>query len=348
MPGRHKRPTIKQVASLAGVSTQTVSRVMNDRPDVSAETRERVRKVILELGYQPSALARSLIQQRSHTLGVVIAGLKFIGPSRTLNGITQVAEEFGYSLLLKELQGFNDNNIEPMLQELISRHADGIVWAVPEIGDNREWIKNQLADLEIPMVFLTMEPRPDIPVVTIDNYLGGKIAAQHLLEQGYSRTAHVTGPLDWWESRQRMLAWQDVMKEAGRPTQDSHWAEGNWSSASGAKAAEKLFEQFPEMDSIFVANDQMALGVLQVIVQKGLSVPRDIGLVGFDNIPESAYFLPALTTVHQDQYEVARAGVRSLLNIIEDAWQGLDLAIPQPILISPDLVVRQSSIRPQG
>src|SRR5574338_590157 len=144
----HKRPTIKQVASAAGVSTQTVSRVMNDRPDVSAETRERVQKVIRELDYRPSALARSLISQRSFTLGVVTAGLKYTGPSRTLSGITNATEEFGYSLLLKELPSFNTGDVLPILQEFHSHHADGVIWAVPEVGKNREWLNQTLAAFE--------------------------------------------------------------------------------------------------------------------------------------------------------------------------------------------------------
>ena len=128
MNHRSGRATIKEVASAAGVSTQTVSRVINDRPDVSPKTRKRVQEVIDRLGYQPSALARSLIQQRSYTLGVVTAGLKYIGPSRTLSGITSAAEEAGYSLLLKELPHFDAAEIEPIFQKLLSRHVDGIIW----------------------------------------------------------------------------------------------------------------------------------------------------------------------------------------------------------------------------
>jgi DNA-binding LacI/PurR family transcriptional regulator len=345
MPPKHKRPTIKQVASLAGVSTQTVSRVLNNRPDVSAETRERVMKVIGDLGYQPSALARSLIQQRSYTLGVVIAGLKFIGPSRTLSGITNAAEECGYSLLLKELPRFDADNIFPTLQELISRHADGVIWAVPEVGENRDWLNDTLPELEVPILFLTMQPRPNIPVVSVDNYLGGKIAVQHLIEQGFRRIGHIAGPMDWWESRQRKQAWEDVLREAGIHATNQHWAEGNWSSSSGALALQKLYDQYPEMDSIFVGNDQMALGVIHMLAQKGLRVPQDIGIVGFDNIPESAYFQPPLTTVQQDQYAVAKEGVMTLLDIIENSRQGQDSIYPSPIMISPDLIQRQSSLR---
>nr|MBP7963741.1 LacI family DNA-binding transcriptional regulator [Caldilineaceae bacterium] len=176
MATRSKRPTIKEVAAAAGVSTQTVSRVVNGRPDVADATRQRVQQVINELGYQPSALARSLIQQRSYTLGVVTAGLQFVGPSRTLKGIASAAEDAGYSLLLKGLPHFQTHDISPIIDALKSRHVDGIIWAVPEIGDNRSWVAEWAVDLSIPTIYLTMQPQAGISVVSIDNYAGARMA----------------------------------------------------------------------------------------------------------------------------------------------------------------------------
>lgn len=341
----NRRPTIKQVAKAAGVSTQTVSRVINDRPDVAQETRERILMTIDELGYQPSALARSLIQQRSYTLGVVTAGLKHIGPSRTLNGITSAAEEAGYALLLKELPRFDAEDIVPIFQALLARHVDGIIWAVPEVGENRNWVDQQSLDLKIPIVYLAMESKENISTVSIDNFLGGRIAMSHLLEQGYQHIGHISGPMDWWEARQRMAAWQDALREAGFEARDDYWTEGNWSSASGFQAVEKLFRQYPDMDSIFVGNDQMALGVIQFACQKGLKIPQDLGIIGFDNIPESAFFYPSLTTVQQDQYSVGKVAVEQMIKVIESDRQGLGTIEPKAIMLAPTLVVRQSSLR---
>ena len=342
---RHKRPTIKEVASAAGVSTQTVSRVMNDRPDVSNETREKVQKIIAELDYQPSALARSLIQQRSYTLGVVVAGLKYIGPSRTLSGITNAAEEFGYSLLLKELHSFNANNVEPILQEFRSRHADGIIWAVPEVGENREWLTKPFDIFGTPIVFLTMEPRPHIPVVSIDNLLGGRMVMNHLLEQGYRHIGHISGPLDWWEARQRMTAWKNALKDAGMEPRDEYWVEGNWSSSSGSQAISKLFDQYPDMDAVFAANDQMALSVLQAACQRNLRVPEDLGVVGFDDMPESPYFFPPLTTVQPEQFNVGRMAVEEMVKILGSDQQRKESIEPTSIMLTPSLIVRQSSLK---
>ena len=342
------RSTIKEVASAAGVSTQTVSRVINDRPDVSSETRKRVQDIVGKLSYQPSALARSLISQRSYTLGVVTAGLRYIGPSRTLSGIASTAEDAGYSLLLKELPSFDTNDIAPIFQALLARHVDGIIWAVPKIGENRNWVNKPPLDIGVPIVYLTMEPQKKIPVVSIDNYAGGHMAVSHLLEQGYQNIGHISGPLDWWEACQRKSAWKDTLKDAGLNANDNHCAEGNWSSASGAQAIEKLFDQYPEMDSIFVANDQMALATMKVVTEKGLRIPEDIGIVGFDNIPESAHFQPSLTSVQQDYTEIAKIAVGEIVKIIESGRQGLDPVIPKSIMLPPTLVVRQSSLRKEG
>jgi LacI family transcriptional regulator len=341
----NRRPTIKQVAKVAGVSTQTVSRVINDRPDVAVETRNRVRLVIDELGYQPSALARSLIQQRSYTLGVVTAGLRETGPSRTLNGITYAAEEDGYSLLLKELSRFDIGDVAPIFHALLARHVDGIIWAVPEVGENRNWIHHQSIDLQIPVVYLTMEPVEHLTVVSVDNYLGGKMAVSHLLEQGYRHIGHISGPMDWWEARQRMSAWRETLVSSGLESRDEYWTEGNWSSASGRLGAETLFEQYPEVDAIFVGNDQMALGVIQFASQKGLKIPQDLGIVGFDDISESAYFCPPITTVQQDQYAVGKMAVEETIRMINSIWSGSEWIEPLSIVLPPALVVRQSSMR---
>ena len=345
MPARTSRLTIKAVATAAGVSTQTVSRVINKRPDVSTETRKRVQTVIEELKYRPSALARSLIQQRSYTLGVVTAGLRFIGPSRTLSGITNAAEAKGYSLLLKELPEFDTTDIAPIFQALHDRHVDGIIWAVAEVGDNRNWVSHRSPETSVPMLYLAMEPRQDVPVVSIDNFLGAQMAVRHLLEQGYQHIGHVAGPLDWWEAQQRMKGWEAVLAEAQTELQASHWAEGNWSSASGAQAMEKLLIQYPEMDAVFVGNDQMALGVMQVATQKGRRIPEDLGVVGFDDIPESAFFFPALTTIQQDQYRIGKAAVEQIIQIIESSLEGPEPQRSNSFVLSPKLVVRQSSLR---
>jgi LacI family transcriptional regulator len=338
----NKRATIKDVAKAAGISTQTVSRVINDRPDVSPETRERIQQVIEELDYQPSALARSLISQRSFTLGVVTAGLKYMGPSRTLNGITSMAEQLKYALLLEELPRFDTEDIEPLLQDLLARHVDGIVWAVPEVGDNRRWVDGILHGVRVPVVFLSMQPRPGITTLSVDNYAGGVLATQHLLDQGCRRIGHISGPLDWWEARQRKQAWQDTLKKAGLHIAVDQCAEGNWSSSSGEIAFMQLLASYPEMDAVFVGNDQMALSVLQTAHRQGLRVPKDLAVAGFDDMAESPYFWPALTTINHNQHDLGCRAVQETVKQIEALWRNEKLE-PQSILLSPELVIRESS-----
>jgi LacI family transcriptional regulator len=339
-----KQITIKQVAQEAGVSTQTVSRVINNRPDVAPETRQRVLEVIENLGYQPSALARSLIRRRSHTLGVVTAGLEYIGPSRTLSGITDQAEAMGYSLLLKELPKFDTGDVAPILNALLARQVDGIIWAVAEVGDNRDWLRDQLPNLSAPIIFLTMGQQTDISVVAVDNYSGGRMATGHLLKQGYRNIGHIAGPLDWWEARQRKAGWQDTLLEAGLPVNDHQWVEGNWSSKSGERAIHQLLRQYPDMDAMFVGNDQMALGVAQVACRRGLKIPQELALVGFDGIPEAAYFWPPLTTVEQDLHQLGCVAVEQMIRLIEASRESENTFEPETKWLEPKLIVRESSL----
>lgn len=342
-----KKVTIKDVAAAAGVSHQTVSRVMNNRPDVAKETRRRVWQVIEELDYQPSAIARSLSRQRSHTLGVVTAGLKYIGPSRTLNGITEQAEVLGYGLLLKELPSFKSNDIKPILNFLVSRQVDGVIWAVPEVGENRKHLQQLHKQLSIPIVFLTMGSRDDMFIVSVDNYLGGRMATEHLLEQGCKQIGHISGPLTWWESRQRKDGWHDAMVGAGLPSAEHHWVEGDWSSGSGQQAMLKILESFPQMDAVFIGNDQMALGALQIACQENINIPGDIAVVGFDNLPESEYFWPPLTTVRQNLRQLGGAAVTELTRIIDASQLDEEELQPKVEIFRPELVVRKSSIKNQ-
>lgn len=344
MPRLGKRATIKQVAREAGVSTQTVSRVINDRPNVAAETRQHVLEVVERLGYQPSAVARSLSRGRSHALGVVTAGLKYIGPSYTLNGITERAQQIGYSLLLEELPRFDTPKVGPILDALLARRVDGIIWAVAEVGRNRDELFERLDGLPVPIVLLTMHQRDDVSIVATDNYAGGRVAVEHLIAQGYEHIGHVAGPMDWWESQQRKAGWEDPLREAGRPVEDNHWTEGDWSSESGERAFLQLLDQYPEIDAVFSGNDQMALGILKVACRRDLAVPGELGVVGFDDIAESAYFWPPLTTVRQDLPRMGKVAVDQIVAAIEAADDTGSTYEPTSILLKPELVVRASSV----
>jgi LacI family transcriptional regulator len=338
-----KRVTIKEVAREAGVSIQTVSRVLNGLPHVAPETRERVLEIIDRLQYRPSALARSLIQQRSVMLGVVTAGLSYIGPSRTLSGITAQADAMGYDLLLHELPSFETADLAPFLNTMIARQIDGVIWAVPQIGTNRQWLLEQLPDLHVPIVFLTMQPQPGLSIVSVDNYLGARQATEHLLQQGYRHIGHIAGPSAWWEAQQRKAGWSEALAAAGLPVNDSMSVEGNWSSRSGENAAAQLIEQYSVVDAVFAANDQMALSLITVANAMGRSVPHDLAVVGFDGIAESAYFTPPLTTVHQGLQRLGATAVEHLVSIVEAQRSPDNHQEPMAVSLEPVLIVRESS-----
>jgi DNA-binding LacI/PurR family transcriptional regulator len=339
-PRSSRRATIKDVAKFAGVSTQTVSRVLNDRPDVSAETRQRIQKIIVELGYKPSELARSLIQQRSNTLGIIIAGLRYVGVSLTLNGITEAAEAAGYSLLLKELPRFNLTDVGPPLHDLFARHVDGILYAAPQVGDNWQHVLDALPEPHPPVVFLKGEPQAGFTTISIDNYNGARLATAYLLAAGRRHIGHLAGPQEWWEARQRLAGWQAALREAGLQPQPSHWVAGNWSSSSGESAYKILLDQYPEMDAVFAANDQMALAILNTAQQAGMRIPQDLAVIGFDDLAEAAYFNPPLTTVRQDLHQLGWLAVQKLLEKVEMMTESSPV---EAITLQPELVVRQST-----
>lgn len=335
-----KQVTIRQVAQQAGVSTQTVSRVLNDRPDVAPETRQRVQDVIERLGYTPSAIARSLIRRRSHSLGVVVAELGQYGPMRRLVGIEQAANELGYSLHLSLARTPEDVDNNQILEELLSWHVDGIVWAVAEVGDDRHWREHINSQLPVPIVFISEQIPNFGPTISIDNRTGGQLATQHLLEQGYRHIGLITGPSDWVSSWERQLGWQDVLKQY----EQRQIFEGDWSAASGERGLCRLLETFPEMDAVFACNDQMALGVLRAAVQLNLNVPRNLGVIGYDNIPEANYYFPPLSTVKHRLSEQGRLAVHQVVKIIE-ARQRSEPVLPLDItILKPQLVIRKSSV----
>ena len=337
------KTTIYEVAKLAGVSRQTVSRVLNNRQDVSDDTRIKIQNIIEDLGYHPSAIAQSLSRQKSFLFGVVTAGLRFTGPSRTLSGITCKAEELGYGLLLKELTAFNSNNVKPLLHWFKSHQVDGIIWAAPEIEENRNWLKDVLPEIDIPIIFMTMEKQERVSIVVTDNFNGARMATEHLLNKGRKNIGHISGPLEWWEARQRKLGWETALVEAGCKVTDRMWTSGNWSSKSGKAAFIELLAQFPEMDGVFVGNDQMALSVLQCALELGKKIPNDLSVVGFDGIAESEFYCPPLTTVSQNQNELGSVAVAELVSQIETKIIEHKMIEPKYITLQPELIIRQSS-----
>jgi LacI family transcriptional regulator len=337
--------TLKDVAKLAGVSTKTVSRVVNNQGEITTETRERVQAAIEQLGYRPNVLARSLIHQRTNTLGVVAWGIDYFGPSRTVVGIEQQAHQLGYSLFLNLVDQPDNGDRVKVLDTLITYRVDGILWAVPEVGNNRAWLDSIHFDQLPPIVFLSMEPRPGLAIVAVDNFSGAKQATQHLIAQGRKKIGIITGPLTWWEARERLAGWKAAMDEADLDASPSQVVEGEWTAAAGELGLNTLIHQVSDIDAVFASNDQIALGALGTAHRLGWRIPQDLAIVGFDNIPESACFWPPLTTVYQQLIDVGRIAVKTLHKMIEANRQVKALDEAAVTLVVPELIVRASSLR---
>jgi LacI family transcriptional regulator len=338
-----KRITIKQVAQEAGVSTQTVSRVLNERPDVSDTTRQRVTAIITRLGYEPSAIARSLIRGRSRTLGIVASGLEYYGPTRILVGVEQQVHALGYSLLLSLLHEPGSAEGQKIVSSLLSLRVEGIIWAVPEIDDTSAWLRDRLAQVSIPVVFTNTQPGEGFSTISMDNRLGARQAVGYLVETGCRCIGILSGPLSWWEARQRWQGWQDALQSAGLPAEERQVVHGDWTAESGGRGLEQLLERFPEMYAVFACNDQMALGVLQAANRLGRRIPLDLAVVGFDDIPEAPFFLPSLTTIRQPLNDLGASAVRELHRLIEARHSSTGQARPASLWLQTTLVPRDST-----
>ena len=323
---------------MCGVSTQTVSRVINKRPDVSPRTREAVEAAIAATGFQPSAVARSLVHRRSQTLGVIVAGLRYFGVAQTLNGITDEAQAAGYGVLLKEIDSSETVDIVPVIDFMIAHQVEGIIFAAPQIGKNIATVRSQLRNASPPIVFLKSEPSPDYSTIRIDNAGGARLATGHLVALGRRRIAHLAGPPLWRESEHRENGWRDALREAG--IDPGPVATGNWSAQSGVAGLEALLALDPHLDGIFVANDQMALGVLRAAQGRGIAVPGDLAVVGFDGLDEGAQFTPSLTTVVQPLRELGELAVRQAIAATNRAS---DASGTRSQVLATELVIRESA-----
>jgi LacI family transcriptional regulator len=341
---RSSRITIKDVARKAGVSTQTVSRVINNRPDVSTETRALVKTVIANLGFAPNVLARSLIQGRSNTIGVVGFGLEYYGPSNTLVGIEKKVYELGYSLQLSLLDRFDPEKMDNILAGLLARQVDGIIWAVPGQTGIHEWVSEKLSLVNIPLVQINKCEDAAGEVVATDNYFGAWQATRHLMEQGYQHIGIITGPMEWWEASERYRGWEETINPADCDDLAGLVFEGDWTAASGDVGLHTLLTQSPAIEAVFVSNDQMALGAFQAARRLGLDIPGRLGVVGFDDLPEAAYYYPPLTTIRQNPLELGALAVERMHSLIQ-ASQTHEELVPEVTWIKPRLIVRKSSIR---
>jgi DNA-binding LacI/PurR family transcriptional regulator len=326
---------MSDVARLAGVSHQTVSRVLNDSEHVRAETRERVLLAMRKLEYRPNSVARALVTGRSRTLGVVSFDTKLYGPASTLFGIERAAHEAGYFITIASMEAPDRNSVLDAVERLRLQGLDGILVIAPHVGSARALLQ---VPSGIPLVAVEAGPADTIPFAAIDQFDGAQMATRHLLELGHRSVRHIAGPADWLEARQRVGGWRRALEAAAAEIPEP--LEGDWSPRSGYELGQRLAAE-PDVTAIFVANDQMALGAVRALHEAGRRIPLDVSVVGFDDIPEAPYFTPPLTTIRQDFDEMGRRSVRLLLETMESAG-----GQPADVELAPELIVRASTAPP--
>jgi DNA-binding LacI/PurR family transcriptional regulator len=335
---RRRRPAVmSDVGRLAGVSHQTVSRVINGSPHVREETRQRVIAAMRELDYHPNSVARALVTGRSSTLGVVSFDTTLYGPASTLFGIERAAHDAGYFIIVASLKALDRDSIDDAIERLRLHGVDGILVIAP-MRESAEALLHVHAGGGIPLVAVEAGPDASVPVVAVDQDAGAAMATEHLLQLGHATVWHIAGPSDFVEARQRLDGWRRTLREASLPIPEP--LEGDWSAHAGYELGQRLAGE-PDVTAVFVANDQMALGALRALHEAGRRIPADLSIVGFDDIPESPYFTPPLTTIRQDFNELGSRGVRLLLATME-AGERLDPGPPVPA----ELVIRASTAHP--
>ncbi|GHD14798.1 LacI family transcriptional regulator [Nocardiopsis kunsanensis] len=338
-----RSPVMSDVAKVAGVSHQTVSRVVNGHPNVREETVVRVRRAIAELGYQPNSTARALVTRRTNVLGALAVDTTLFGPAQTLAGIERAAREAGYFLSIVSVDDLSPDGVAEALDHLVQQAVEGCVAITPQ----RE-LAHALAALPGPRPLVAVEggEGAGFPVVGVDQEQGARDAVRHLVGLGHRTVHHVAGRADWLEAEARVHGWREELLAAGHVVPEP--LAGDWSPRSGYELGHRLAERRAageEVTAVFVANDQMAVGVLKAFHEVGLRVPDDVSVVGFDDIPESAYLTPGLTTVVQDFTRVGTAALEVLLGALESpdhADTPVDRTVPAV------LRVRDSSAPPSA
>ncbi|SCF26804.1 transcriptional regulator, LacI family [Micromonospora chokoriensis] len=329
-------PAMTDVARLAGVSHQTVSRVLNGHPNVREQTRLRVRAAIAELGYRPNGAARALVTGRSQVIGVVAQNTTLYGPASLLAALEQTAAQEGFAVSVGSVRNLDHRSISAAVERHLSHRVAGIVVIAPveSAGEALERLPK-----DVPLVTVDGDPSRPVPLVTVDQVAGARAATQHLLDAGHRTVWHVSGPSDWFDSVGRIDGWREALLAAGLVPPPL--MPGDWSASSGYRCGQML-ARMPEVTAVFTANDHLALGVLRALHEFGRRVPDDISVVGFDDVPEAAYFIPPLTTVRPDFDAVARASLQMLLTQIESGTGG---ALRQTV--APTLVARESVAPPR-
>ena len=331
-------PTIYDVASTAGVSPATVSRVLNGRTDVSPELASRVRQAVQELGYRRNGVARNLRRRVTTVWALIITDVGNPFFTAMVRGVEDVAHEAGYSLVLCNSDEDLDKEQRYVEIALAEQMAGVIIAAASEGASDL----SPLVDRGVPVVAVDRRlDRLDLDTVLVDNVLGAREATSHLLDNGCRRVACITGPTRTTTAAERLRGFREAHQTAGLPVDPALVVRENFKEDGGRRGAEQLLALDTSPDGLFVANNLMTVGALEALLDAGAAIPDDVAVVGFDDIPWARLTRPRVTTVQQPTYEMGRQAALLLASRIA-AYAGP----PRRVVLSPTLQVRESSLRP--
>lgn len=323
--------SIRDVARVAGVSHQTVSRVLNNHVSIRDETRDRVRAAMAELQYRPSAAARALSTSRSKTIGVLASTRSQYGPARSIQAIEEAARERGWFVTSSSVSRPDEASVRAALANLFDQDIEALVVIAPQ-----QRVFETIADLapQLPYVTLRSLGTGDATAMRVDEIAGARLATQHLLDLGHTAIGHLAGPRDWIEAEARMQGFLQELNSRDLPVTVP--VLGDWTADFGYRAGMQLL-RWRETTAYFCSNDAMAIGLMHAARDLGVDVPGEVSIVGYDDVPEAAHLWPPLTTVRQDFAEMGRRCLTVLL--------GEDLDLP-PLV--PELVVRGTTAPPRA
>ncbi|WNS73671.1 LacI family DNA-binding transcriptional regulator [Bacillus sp. DTU_2020_1000418_1_SI_GHA_SEK_038] len=328
--------TIKDVAKLAGVSTASVSRVINSKGYVSTETRKKIEEAIKLLNFEPNEVARSLTVKKSKTIALFIPDITNPFFATLAKGVEDYVNFRGFTLILCNYEQTGKNK-KVYVDLLKQKYVDGIIFAAGVLNPE-DAIK--IRNSKIPLVVLDRVPDMDIECeILVDNYKGAKQAVEHLLKMGCKKIAHIYGPLEISTARERLKGYEDVVQHYSWFT-PSLLAQGHFSIEGGIEATRKILDKHPDVDGIFAGNDMNAIGALKLLYQKGIKVPEELAICGYDGISLTEITTPEITTVVQPTYKIGNLAAEHLIHYIEHSYFR-----EKVIKLDTKLVVRESTLK---
>lgn len=331
MSNTTKQPNIYDVARLAKVSHQTVSRVVNNSSAIRPETKTRVLKAMESLGYRPNNAARALASAKTNMLGILTSDTDFSGPASMVHNMEVAARRAGYFVVTCGIDPSDKDSVAEGLGHLLKLGIEGLVVITPQV-EAVEYIRESVVGM--PVVTMDSMYRMDELAVSVDNFAGGVAATQHLIDLGHKNILHVSGPKNWFESTTRAAGYTATILAANLTPRI---VDGDWELATGYEVGLELDIDARAITAVFLANDRLAIGFLRAMRERGIEVPGRISVVGFDDLDESAFVSPPLTTLKQNFEQLGSRAMKLLL----DEINGKEVRKLDRII--PELVIRQSS-----